>query len=80
MFEERTLIKPWFFFFGKDLSIKTDDTKFLVGTVAIVATFLASNLAASDFIYHTSAIITGDLYFFNPLFEDEKRFFKELFS
>ena len=31
-------------------------------------------------IYRTRAIITRGLYFFNPIFEAQKRFFKELFS
>ena len=32
------------------------------------------------FDYRMCAIITRGLYFFNPLFEGQKRFFKELFS
>ena len=31
-------------------------------------------------IYRTRAIITCGLYIFNPLFEGQKRFFKEVFS
>ena len=30
--------------------------------------------------YHTQAIITHGLYILNPLFEVQKRFFKEFFS
>ena len=30
--------------------------------------------------YRTRAIITRGLYIFNPLFEDQKRIFKEVFS
>jgi hypothetical protein len=32
-----------------------------------------------DIIYRTRAIVIRGLYFFNPLFESQKRYFKELF-
>ena len=32
------------------------------------------------FVYRSRAIITHGLYIFNPLFEGQKRFFKEVFS
>jgi hypothetical protein len=39
------------------------------------------NWAVFVFItYRTRAIITRGLYIFNPLFEGQKRFFKEVFS
>ena len=34
----------------------------------------------SQFMYRTRAIITRGLYSFYPLFESQKRFFKEVFS
>ena len=36
-------------------------------------------MTVKQYIYRTRAIITRGLYTFYPLFEDQKRFFKEVF-
>ena len=45
-----------------------------------ISSIFVDFLENTNFTYRTRAIITRGLYTFYPLFEGQKRFFKEVFS
>ena len=51
----------------------------LLAPVVCFAKLVVIGLRAGFLVYRTRAIITRGLYTFYPIFEGQKRFFKELF-